>query len=146
MPAFAIPTAVKAAFMGILLLLVVGGAWMLRDELIAKGENIIKAQDNAALVKAQADQAKRDAVLIASQNDYINTLQNSGNTVKEKIRVVQAPCGPNDGRGDARLDDAASWVRGQLAPGGVPAAGGPQPKAAVPTPSAAAASRSSPVR
>ncbi len=116
---------------------------MLRDSLIEKGENIIKAQDNAALVKAQQEQSARDAVLIRAQNEYINDLQSSGQTVKERIRVVQAPCA-NDGLGDPRLGDTLDWVRKQLQGGGGPANGGAKPPAAVP--SAGGAPGAAPVR
>lgn len=138
-------TIAKFVGIGLLVALVLGGAFMLRHELIEKGKNLVYAQDNAALLKAQKEQAARDALLIASQNSYINDLQNSGSTVKEKIRVVQAPC-TNDGRGDPRLDDTADWVRGRLAADPLQAPGEPQPKAAMPTPLAPAASRPGPVR
>lgn len=127
-----IPTMVKAAAIGIVVLIVVGMAWMLRNELIEKGENIIKAQDNAALVKAQQEQTARDAVLIASQNSYINDLQNAGTAVKEKIRVVQAPC-TGDGAGDPRLGIFNDWMRSRAGDSGA-ANGGPGAKAALPAP------------
>lgn len=117
-----IPTMVKAAAIGIVVLIVVGMAWMLRNELIEKGENIIKAQDNAALVKAQQEQTARDAVLIASQNSYINDLQNAGTAVKEKIRVVQAPC-TGDGAGDPRLGILNDWLQQRAGGGGAPNSG-----------------------
>lgn len=120
-------TLAKYAGFGLLILLVLGGAFMLRDELIEKGMNIVKAQDNAALVKAQQEQATRDAVLIASQNAYINDLQNSSANVKERIRVVQAPC-KDDGAGDPRVRDTVDWLRGKLTPRGVAPDSGPQPK------------------
>lgn len=120
----------KIIGVAILIALLAGGAWMLRDELIAKGENIIKAQDNAALVKAQKDQTARDAVLIASQNAYINDLQNAGTAVKEKIRVVQAPC-TGDGAGDPRLGIFNDWMRSRPGNSGAPSSG-PGAKAAVP--------------
>lgn len=126
-------TILKFVGIGVVVLLILGGAWMLRNELIEKGKNIVYAQDNAALVKAQKEQATRDAILIASQTSYINDLQNAGTVVKEKIRVVQAPC-VNDGRGDPRLDDTADWVRGRLTADPFQTPGGPQPKAAMPTP------------
>lgn len=132
-------TVIKLVGVGLLVLLVVGGAWMLRDELIAKGENIIKAQDNAALVRDQREQAKRDAVLIASQNSYINDLQSAGSVVKEKIRVVQGPC-VKDGTDDPRLGDLSDWMRGR--PGyNLPAPGGPPPQGALPAASPPAAKR-----
>lgn len=98
---------------GIIAAVVIGVLFMLRHELIEKGRNLVYAEDNAARVKAQDEQAVRDKTLIAAQNSYIVDLQNSGQTVKERIRVVQAPC-DKDGLGDPRLDDAADWVRGRL--------------------------------
>jgi hypothetical protein len=135
----AIPSAVKIGAVLVVLLIVGAILWAVRAELIDKGENIIKAQDNAALVKAQQDQAKRDAVLIASQNAYINDLQNAGTAVKEKIRVVQAPC-VGDGRDDPRLGDTVDWLRA-IPAGGISATGGSQPQTAVPPPRLPAAKR-----
>jgi hypothetical protein len=89
----------------------------LRHELIEKGKNIVYAQDYAETIKAQKEQAKKDAKLIEDQTSYIIALENSKTTVKEKVRVVQAPC-DKDGRGDPRLDDAADWVRNRLLPPG----------------------------
>jgi hypothetical protein len=133
-------TALKFIGVGILVLLVVGGAWMLRDELIDKGMNLVKAQDNAALVKAQADQAKSDALRIAAQNDYINLLQSSGNSVKEKIRVVPSQTCLDDGRSDPRVGDTVDWLRGGSADSVAPD-GRPQPQAAMPATGGPAAKR-----
>lgn len=103
----------KFVGIGLFVALVVGGAFMLRHELIEKGKNLVYAEDNAALVKAQKEQIANDARLVEEQKHYIADLQRSGVQVKETIRVVQAPC-KNDGRGDPRLDDTADWVRGRL--------------------------------
>ena len=127
---FALPSMLKVGAILVVLLIVGAVLWTVRAELIDKGENIVKAQDNAALVKAQADQARRDAVLIASQNSYINDLQNAGTAVKEKIRVVQAPC-TGDGAGDPRLGIFDDWMRSRANDNGA-AASGRQPKAALP--------------
>lgn len=127
---FALPSMLKVGAVLVVLLIVGAILYTVRAELIAKGENIIKAQDNAALVKAQQEQSARDAVLIASQNAYINDLQNAGTAVKEKIRVVQAPC-TGDGAGDPRLGIFNDWLRSRAGDSG-PANGGTQPKAPVP--------------
>ena len=100
----------KIGGVALLLILVAGGAYALRHELIEKGKNIVYAQDNAARVKAQQDQMRRDALLVTAQNEYINQLQNSGIEVKEKIRVVQGPC-VKDGTDDPRLGDTIDWLR-----------------------------------
>lgn len=122
-------------------LLVVGGIlWTVRAELIAKGENIIKAQDLAATVKAQEEQKKRDDLLIASQNTYIVDLQNQGAVVKEKIRVVQAPC-VKDGADDPRLGDVVDWLRSRPAPGGSATDSGRPAEGGMPPPRLPAAKR-----
>lgn len=130
---FGISTA-RLIIYGIVAAIVLGGAFMLRHELIEKGKNIVYAQDNAARLKAQEEQAKRDALLIASQNSYIVDLQNSGSTVKEKIRVVQAPC-DKDGLGDPRLGLFNDWLQLRRAGDNGAPNGGPAPKGALHAPS-----------
>ncbi len=103
-------TILKFVGIGLVVALVAGGAWMLRNELIEKGKNIVYAQDNAARLKAQDEQTARDKVLIDAQNNYINDLQNQGVQIKEKIRVVQGPC-TKDGTDDPRLGDLSDWLR-----------------------------------
>lgn len=125
-----IPSWLKIGGVLVVLLIVGSVLYTVRDELIAKGENIIKAQDNAALVKAQAEQAARDKILVEHQNAYIVDLQNQGVKIKETIRVVQAPC-VGDGAGDPRLGLFDDWVRTRRQGGDIQAGGGPSAKGAV---------------
>ena len=126
---------------GGLIVLIVGVLlWTVREELIQKGENIIKAQDNAALVKAQKDQIANDARLVSQQKEYIAELQASGTQIKERIRVVAAPCA-KDGADDPRLRDTVDWLRGRGTPNSLPAGGGPAAQGTVPPPRLPPASR-----
>ncbi len=127
---FAIPSFLKIG--GILVVLLVVGSvlYTVRAALIEKGENIIKAQDNAALVKANAEQMARDKILVEHQNAYINDLQNQGVQIKEKIRYVQAPC-DKDGLGDPRLGLFDEWVRSRRSNNNEQAPSGSAAKGAV---------------
>lgn len=125
---------------GVIAAIVLGGAFMLRHELIEKGKNLVYAQDNAARVKAQDEQAARDAVLIASQNGYINDLQNQGVQIKEKIRVVQGPC-IKDGTDDPRLGDLSDWLRARPSRNSGTADSGRPPQGAMPASVAPARAR-----
>ncbi len=107
---FAIPSILKIGAIVVVLFVVGAVLWTVRAALIEKGMNIIKAEDNAALVKANAEQMARDKILVEHQNAYINDLQNQGVQIKEKIRYVQAPC-DKDGLGDPRLGLFDEWVR-----------------------------------
>ncbi len=128
---FAIPSILKIGAIVVVLFVVGAVLWTVRAALIEKGENIIKAQDNAALVKANAEQMKRDAILVEHQNAYINDLQNQGVRIKETIRVVQGPC-KDDGLGDARLKLFDEWVRSRRGAGdNGPAGSGPAAKGTV---------------
>lgn len=104
---------------GIIAAVVLGGAWMLRDELIDKGKNLVYAQDNAAILKAQKQQAADDAQRLKAQAVYIEHLEASAATVKEKIRVVQVPSSAckDDGRSDPRLGDTVDWLRSSRSSG-----------------------------
>ena len=133
-------TILKFVGIGLLVLLVVGGAYMLRHELIEKGKAIVYAQDNAARVKAQDEQTARDALLITAQNSYINDLQNQGVQIKEKIRVVQGPC-IKDGTDDPRLGDLSDWLRSRPPRDYGEANRGRPPQGGMPTPLAPARAR-----
>lgn len=111
--------------------------WTVRNELIAKGKNIVYAQDNAALVEQQKKQASDDAERIKSQGVYIEHLESQGTQFKETIKYVQVPATAckDDGATDPRLGSFGEWLQlrskndSGAAPGGRPAQG-PVPKAA----------------
>ncbi len=127
---FAIPSFLKIGGILVVLLIVGSILYTVRAALIEKGENIIKAQDNAALVKANAEQMARDKILVDHQNAYIVDLQNQGVKIKETIRVVQGPC-KDDGLGDARLKLFDEWVRSRRQGDNSPAPSGSAAKGAV---------------
>lgn len=106
---FGISTA-RLVIYGIVAIVVLGGAFMLRHELIEKGKAIVYAEDNAARVKAQEDQIRRDAATVDSQRKYIERLELSGVQIKETIRVVQGPC-KDDGAGDPRFGLFNEWLK-----------------------------------
>ncbi len=133
---FALPTMLKVGAVVVVLLVVGALLWTVRNELIAKGRALVEAEDNAALVKAQAEQKKRDDLLIASQNTYIADLQNQGERIKETIRYVTVPATAckDDGRTDPRLGQFNEWLRSRGADNNGQAAGRPALKGAVPAP------------
>ncbi len=137
MPSIAV---LKIIGVGILVLIIAGGAWMLRDELIEKGKNLVYAQDNAAIVKAQQQQTKDDAERLKGQAVYIEHLEAQGTQIKEKIRYVQAPC-VGDGTTDSRLGDVVDWLRGRPAPGAISPSSGQPAQGNVPPPKLPAAKR-----
>lgn len=125
---------------GIITAAVIGVLFMLRHELIEKGKNLVYAEDNAALVKAQQKQTADDAERLKAQGVYIEHLESQGTQIKEKIRYVQAPC-IGDGAADPRLGDVVDWLRGRPAPGAVSPLGGQPSKGDVPPPHLPAAKR-----
>lgn len=130
---FAIPSAVKVGAVLVALLVVGAILYTVRAELIEKGKNIVYAEDNAARVKAQEEQAVRDRATLDSQRKYIERLELSGVQIKEQIRVVQAPC-DKDGLGDPRLGLFDDWMRARRAGDNGAPNGGPPPQGAVPAP------------
>lgn len=122
------PIAIAKLVGGVAAIALVGGLlWMVRDALIEKGMNIVQAQNNAAIVKAQAEQESKDKVTINQQRKYIERLEESGVKIVQQVRNVPGPC-TNDGRGDTRLDAISDWVRDSLQqrPGGAEGATGTQ--------------------
>jgi hypothetical protein len=95
---------------GLIVAIVVGGAFMLRHELIEKGKNIVYAQDNAARLKAQDEQIAGDQLRIEDLQEANRRRVLEGSTIKETIRVVQGPC-TKDGADDARLKQFHDWLR-----------------------------------
>lgn len=136
---FGISTA-RLVIYGIIAAIVLGGAFMLRHELIEKGKNLVYAEDNAALVKAQKAQIENDGKLVVDQKAYIDHLESKGEVVKENIRYVQAPC-VKDGADDPRLGDVVDWLRRDKSANSVQAPGGPAAKGAVPPPRLPAATK-----
>lgn len=103
-------TILKFVGIGLVVALVLGGAWMLRDELIAKGKNIVYAQDNAARVRAQDEQIAGDAQRVADLQENNRKLAAAGKTIKKEIQLVAGPC-TNDGAGDPRLKLFDDWLQ-----------------------------------
>lgn len=124
-------TIAKFVGIGLAVVIVLGGAFMLRHELIEKGKAYVYAQDNAARVKAQEEQTARDRATLDQQRKYIERLELSGVQIKEQIRVVQAPC-DKDGLGDPRLGLFDDWMRSRRAGDNRAPDGGPPAQGAVP--------------
>ena len=97
------------------------------------------------MVKAQKEQMAKDAVLVRDQKAYIDSLESRGVEVKERIRVVQAPC-VKDGADDPRLGDTVDFLRSRSANNNSAAPGGPPPKGTMPTPLGPAATRNGNLR
>lgn len=135
------PLAIAKLVGGVAAIVVIGGIlWTVRDSLIDKGMNIVYAQNNAAILKAQADQTSKDKATLDQQRKYIERLELSGVQIKETVRETQAPC-KGDGVGDPRLDAVGDWVRDALSSGPGSTQGGPPTKGTVPSTGAPAGKR-----
>lgn len=130
----------KIGGIAVALIAIAAGALAYRHELIEKGKNIVYAEDNAALVKAQKAQIENDAKLVVDQKIYIDHLESKGEVIKENIRYVQAPC-VKDGADDPRLGDVVDWLRRGKPADSLQAPGGPSPQREVPPPRLPAAKR-----